>query len=272
MDHGAEAATLLSGFAVPVAAIGTAQFDGALLRALARVAVLDHLTILTHRPPAGLALLGLASRADEGLARSLTRDYVSRHHAQDPNFEELLRPGWRRRVVLRHHDPARLTSRAYEARFFTKVGIVDKLSLLWRSGDTGYYANLYRTHRSGPFTAPTIRALSAAAPFIASLIHLHAGRRRLDAALDGGSPLEVTTRIVALLNDRLTERERSVLAQGLMGLRTEGIALEMGVRASSVATFRKRAYAKLGITSQGELFARALRSLAVARGSAQRVP
>lgn len=259
-----EPAVLLAGFAAAVAAVGTAQFDGALLRALGRLGTADHLTVLTHRAEEGLRALVLASREDPATVRSLTRDYVARHHALDPNFAELARPGWRRRVVLRRHEAARLKSRAYETRFFTTVGIVDKISLLWRKADTGYYANIYRTRRSGRFAAEELRALSAAAPFLASLVHLHAGRRHLSGTL-GGEPPEVAARLVALLSDRLTAREQAVLARVLIGLRTEGIALDLGVKPSSVITFRKRAYAKLGIGSQAELFASALRALSAGR-------
>lgn len=262
-DSGAEAAAmLLAGFAAAVAAVGTAQFDRALLRALNRLGAVDHLTSLTHRAEEGLRTLVLASREEEATVRSLTRDYVARHHALDPNFAELVRPGWRRRVALRRHEAARLKSRAYETRFFTTVGIVDKLSLLWRNAETGYYVNLYRTRRSGPFAAAELRALSGAAPFVASLVHLHAGRRRLAGALGANEPLDLTARLVALLSDRLTAREQAVLARVLLGLRTEGIALDLGVKPSSIITFRKRAYAKLGIASQAELFARSLHSLA----------
>ena len=35
----------------------------------------------------------------------------------------------------------------------------------------------------------------------------------------------------------------------------EGTALDLGIAPTSVATYRKRAYQKLGITSQNEIFA-----------------
>lgn len=60
-------------------------------------------------------------------------------------------------------------------------------------------------------------------------------------------------RLVAL--DRgLTVRELDVCARSLLGMTAEGTALELGVKQSSVVTYRKRAYARLGISSQSELF------------------
>jgi DNA-binding CsgD family transcriptional regulator len=41
----------------------------------------------------------------------------------------------------------------------------------------------------------------------------------------------------------------------LAGMTSEGIALDLGIALSSVLTYRKRGYARLGVTSQAELFA-----------------
>jgi DNA-binding CsgD family transcriptional regulator len=71
--------------------------------------------------------------------------------------------------------------------------------------------------------------------------------------------------IVALLRALgagLTEREMAVLARLVSGLTTEGCALELGLRPCSVATYRRRAYQRLNISSQSELFA-----LLLARGA-----
>lgn len=60
-------------------------------------------------------------------------------------------------------------------------------------------------------------------------------------------------RLVAL-DCRLTVRELDVCARSLLGMTAEGTALELGIKQSSVVTYRKRAYARLGISSQSELF------------------
>jgi DNA-binding CsgD family transcriptional regulator len=45
----------------------------------------------------------------------------------------------------------------------------------------------------------------------------------------------------------------------LRGMTADGIAADLGVSCHSVITYRRRAYVKLGITTQGQLFALALR-------------
>jgi len=47
---------------------------------------------------------------------------------------------------------------------------------------------------------------------------------------------------------------------------TVEIARDMGVMPATVITFRKRAYAKLGVGSRGELFARCFQMLLTAEG------
>jgi LuxR family transcriptional regulator, activator of tox operons len=56
----------------------------------------------------------------------------------------------------------------------------------------------------------------------------------------------------------LSEREIEVCSRILVGLTAEGISFDLGIGLTSVITYRKRAYAKLGISSHSELFARCL--------------
>jgi DNA-binding CsgD family transcriptional regulator len=57
------------------------------------------------------------------------------------------------------------------------------------------------------------------------------------------------------LDARLTERERQVCAHALSGVTVAGIASMLGVKESTVATLRRRAYTKLGISNLNSLFA-----------------
>jgi len=63
----------------------------------------------------------------------------------------------------------------------------------------------------------------------------------------------------------LTQREADVCAAIALGYTTVGIGLNLGISVNTVATHRKRAYAKLGISCQNELFARYFDSLGGAR-------
>ena len=61
---------------------------------------------------------------------------------------------------------------------------------------------------------------------------------------------------------RLTNREKQVCLRIVSGLGSEAISADLDIGLHSTLTYRKRAYEKLGISSQNELFAIALRLLA----------
>jgi DNA-binding CsgD family transcriptional regulator len=60
---------------------------------------------------------------------------------------------------------------------------------------------------------------------------------------------------------QLTPRENDVVRCLLRGESTRGAAATLGIAEATVALHRKRAYAKLGVSSQGQLFARFLRTV-----------
>lgn len=59
-------------------------------------------------------------------------------------------------------------------------------------------------------------------------------------------------------NDSLSPREVEICASIVLGYTMVGISLNLGISVNTVATHRKHAYAKLGVSSQNELFARYL--------------
>src|SRR3954453_22476953 len=151
----------LDEFATAIAVVGTRRFEAALLRAICALSPVDHLTILTYRPAEGLRTLGVASRVSLSVARSLTRDYVATHHVLDPNYAELVGGAGARHVLVRQHDARRLKTKPYQERFYTGVGIVDKISYIWQAAGVGFYVNFYRTLRSGRFAHADLAAFTA---------------------------------------------------------------------------------------------------------------
>lgn len=66
--------------------------------------------------------------------------------------------------------------------------------------------------------------------------------------------LQLFRRRLVALERGMTQRELDVCARTLIGLTAEGIALDLNIKKTSVLTYRKRAYARLGISSQTQLF------------------
>ena len=53
---------------------------------------------------------------------------------------------------------------------------------------------------------------------------------------------------------QLTGQEAEVCLRILLGITSEGIGIDLGISRNTVLTYRKRAYARLNISSQHQLF------------------
>jgi len=69
---------------------------------------------------------------------------------------------------------------------------------------------------------------------------------------DSRSIIENT--VTAIFGPRITPRETQVVAQVLEGHSSESISRRLGISAGTVRIHRRNIYAKLGISSQQELF------------------
>jgi DNA-binding CsgD family transcriptional regulator len=142
---------------------------------------------------------------------------------------------------------------------YLDAGLIDRLTLLARSGESSWLAvHLYRAASHGPFDTDAIEALTGVARLIARCTVRHYA-----CDVDGVATLRNSvTEGVLDLGSRLTEREREVLTRILDGVTVNRIAEDLKLRPTTVATYRLRAYEKLGVASRQELFATVLRQRA----------
>lgn len=175
-------------------------------------------------------------------ARALAHAYISeRRYMQDPNFALLKQcaPGQLHVLHLDHLGTEMGPN--YRRHFFDEPGFKDKLSIIRGHEAGNYYLNLYR--RAGSFgevfQQPEDEARAAA--MLSSLIVKH---YLINRKMLAQGPLAF-----------LSHREQQVCQAVLQGKKNELIADELGVSPSSVVTYRKRAYEKLGISSRAQLFA-----------------
>ncbi|MGZ3272463.1 MAG: helix-turn-helix transcriptional regulator [Caulobacteraceae bacterium] len=168
-----------------------------------------------------------------------------------------------RKIHVRRLDLNLLDLRCREPEFYLRFGIADGMELQWRNGQASFHLDLYRTHRLGRFSNVEEATLTAAAGLLAGLIELHASMSQLTIATSR-QPHDVLQIVIGLLGKGLTPRENAVACRIAAGMGTVEIAQDMGVKPATVVTFRKKAYAKLGIGSQAELFARCFQLLLTA--------
>ena len=91
------------------------------------------------------------------------------------------------------------------------------------------------------------------------MVSLEKHQQLVAAAHDAISPSRINAQAKqrTVMNDAgLSQRETQVLAAILSGMDQSAIAQAIGVKASTVVTYRRRGYAKLGVQSRAELRAR----------------
>ena len=234
-----------------VSEIGQPRFSEALMKAVAlSVAPIDHCSIFHFKQGKYVHHVGTASAVSlEKGVRSAER-YACGLHAYDPMKEFMRIASGNDPVRLFRLTPERIREQCYRDSL-AQLQTVERLSILTLAEESFYSLNLYRSRTSGRFSSRELSRLSDAAPLLGSLAKKHA-EIVASCAADLGAG-----QIAEHLHDShagLSPREIEVCKLALLGYRSEAIAQTLGLRYSTVLTYRKRAYAKLGISSQNELF------------------
>jgi DNA-binding CsgD family transcriptional regulator len=149
---------------------------------------------------------------------------------------------------------------SYRKVFFEDVHIVDKFaSALWLDG-TCFYTNFYRISSQGAFGPSDVDRLRRVVPAVSASIARHFA----DSGEASSDDVHRTLRDLFSTGDSfryLTAREAEIAQHILLGYSSEAISANLDISIHSTLTYRKRAYAKLGISSQNELFGLVLKDL-----------
>jgi DNA-binding CsgD family transcriptional regulator len=165
--------------------------------------------------------------------------------------------------VLSHLRAADIEDRQYRREIYDRYRLRERLSLVDRVRDRWMMLNIYRGHGSDSFRERDIARVRESAPVLLGLAGKHTGLTAATVLRTGrADSIHYLNDLLGRIEPRLTPREREVCARALAGQTVHGIASELAVRPPTVATLRRRAYEKLGISSLNELFARCLAQLA----------
>lgn len=244
-------------------ALGSKEFEEQVVALLNLVLPIDHCVVFTHGAE-GVGHLFTHGKMEARTAEQLANDYVHQYHDRDPMFASLASveaddPDKVRPLDLQtDYDPA------YRNHFFDRNGLIDKTSTVGRVKDGSVLCNFYRMAGSPRYSPEDRARLERILPLVTAFIaaHFRMVRKPNVDTQDGVAPRERTRSLVHTIIgkqvppfDRLTVREREVCERIVLGYTSIGIGLDLDISLSSVLTYRKRAYDKLGIGSQNELFA-----------------
>jgi DNA-binding CsgD family transcriptional regulator len=140
--------------------------------------------------------------------------------------------------------------------------LVDKVLLCRREGEATYVLEFSRWGECDGFDAARAEAAVETGHLLISLAAAH--QRLLMAHGDPAGELRSVESIEQCLSrtTALTQRERQVCALQLFGASSTQTATQLGIRAESVKSYRKRAYVRLGVTCERELLLKFLSSRA----------
>jgi len=235
--------------------LGQPGFVGQVYNLIDAIAGVDHCSLFAvHR--AGALCLGANSADASPVARRAADRYVSRHWSHDPALLRMQAGPDNTECELQRIVPAQIQDRSYHRDCYVDANICDKVAVCVQWRGTKILLTAYRDTASGMFSDDSLDRLLRSKDLLGGLARKHVELvPALDIPPSARRTRERVEDLLAQIDPRLTPRERSVLARLATGMSTEAVALDMAVMPSSIATYRKRAYARLGISGLPELFA-----------------
>jgi DNA-binding CsgD family transcriptional regulator len=229
-------------------AAGTPRMGASVLDIAARKAGIDEVFAYCGGATAHPMLLASSGTGGASSARALA--YTNQFHSFDPVVKMVAANADREGTLVRRVAASEIRQSDYRQQCFEKPLFSEKWSFARWRGDRFYVLSFYRRSDRGQADGEALATLAdMALPVLrkhGELIAPEVEAPLLDRLLEG-----LQTHYPAL-----TERERAVCARTLAGMTAEAIALDLGVKPSTVLTYRRRAYERFGISSANQLMAR----------------
>jgi DNA-binding CsgD family transcriptional regulator len=248
-----------------VAALDTPALPRALTELLRRVAPFSHTVMFGYCGPA--QPLDLYDDFPPGKRAVFVTDYQAGPYLLDPFYLAAVAPFEPGLYRLRDVAPDRFYQGEYYRSYYARTGLAEEIAYFVDLPErTALVLSLMQTER--PFSQRQVQALRAVFPFVAAVAQRHwSGLVRQfgkDRSAEGpsGQPRALADDLGSFGAGLLTPREREVAAYTLKGHSAESAGQILGISPGTVRIHRRNIYAKLRISSQGELFSRFLETLA----------
>ena len=182
-------------------------------------------------------------------------EYVQGAYRRDTNLERLSsRLAGQNEFVIGSLHMKHINDPGYSKQFYKRTGVEKKLSVVARI-DTGLvYGNFYRRPNQPDFYKQDMNKLQVIWQFCLSCFRQHVRFASISVPnfTDRQARLAVVRKLLHV--EGLSEREADVTSRIVLGYSTTAIALDLNIAENTVSTLRRRAYEKLGICSQNQLF------------------
>jgi DNA-binding CsgD family transcriptional regulator len=185
-------------------------------------------------------------------------DYLEGPYLLDPFCQAAIRPVAPGLYRLKTLAPDRFYQGEYYRNYYIRTEIAEEIGFFAKMPEDCHVVfSLMREERV--FSQPEFRRLAGLSPIVTAVMRRHwAGLARDFAQSPGPRPAPLGQGL-----ERLTPREHEIVGWILKGHSAEATGNELGISPGTVRIHRRNIYAKLGISSQRELFARFLAGLSL---------
>src|ERR1700733_7512031 len=230
--------------------IGSPSFEPSFFQIVREATACEHVTAFARSDQAPARLLFALNRGARPVARIIANKYLEHYWKHDPANLLCRRnasPNYEMAVRVFCQD---IDHDAYRRDCYSAVDLIDRFSVIRHHGDETIRFNLYRSAQRGRFVATDFASVLECADIMFALLAKHDAQR---IAVGQSSEPDVLARRLRQIMPHLARRELDVCIGIVQGKNSEAIALTLGISVNTVLTYRKRAYARLGITSHNEL-------------------
>lgn len=234
-----------------IEALGTDQFEDQTLHQLTAIAGVEHYSIYRVRGGVPEFLSGASVRGQHPARMTGASQRYQRSYAELLRAMNLTQPG---APAILLHDPIESLEDPGLTGALLHYNIVDRVMLCGRPVDDLYAITLMRSADVGLFAPDQIAQVESCADLLIAACAKHASihwdRPRGVKIFASVAVIEAKLREAAW---GLSERELQVSARILFGISALGISIDLGLGEDTIATYRKRLYARLIIGSRHEL-------------------
>lgn len=230
--------------------VGSSAFPRSVTLALRRCAPVQEYMAFSRSDSATAPQI-LISEGEDGKASARAEAYRSRYFRYDP-INRLLDDKTPAGTYVLRVRSQEIAHRDYRRLCYTRPGFSEKLAFAKKVRSSWVVLSLFRMDHSSGFDECEVHRLGQLGQFVMPILALHL---RLAGGVARNTPLSIAE-IEARLRvafPRLSNRETSVCARSVVGVTAEGIAIDLGIKQTSVLTYRRRAYERLNINSVHQL-------------------
>jgi DNA-binding CsgD family transcriptional regulator len=244
--------------AMVIATEDTAQFSAVLVQALRHVVPFDYSVFFAYRGQERPLCPYDTFTPEQRIV--FVADYQEGPYLLDPFYQvyaDRMEPGLYR---LREIAPDRFYHSEYYRSYYRRTGLAEEIGFLVSlPHDMMMVISLMRAGTSAPFSDRDMKKLRRIEPIVhaSSARHWrnlgHLGSREAESTRQPLN-LQVASAFENFGDGVLTRREREVVRMVLRGHSSNSIGRHFQIATGTVKIHRKNIYAKLGISSQSELF------------------